>query len=1171
MTTAPTHVDGLLADDLEIFTDILSKHGRGATLQDDIESLVEARFTAELLSDYDKHFGNSPDFTPKSLIRLNQDGITPDLAGAGLTRGHLTANDAIADFKPFLSEGLRKGLDARQVSKAYTSGLTSEALERHTLESILDALALHENTGGNTSELLALRQLLPVQEYPAADVVEFLKQVSGGADSPTLLQVIAALEPHAQQLKMSQTQTLMLICDPEVREVSQQHKVPFPRLVSLGMAKAMVNTDSIKRAIEVAGGLPDEDNLGVIVRLSEILGGATHQVSVHKELRTPLWLDGPAVPYPPLDEALRRYRSLENLDPANKLRVLPLIGTPGAVAAFEALRAHGGGPHLTYSLDDLARAASLVSDYSPETAELSATFTSSVLANVDPEVAEKAKMGTLRGRSARDLLGVLLQYVARNGAWATAHHLKTLSDRSPLLQDQVIFALVGAQEENVTVEQLCEFLDSCPQVSPQVVAHLVARSVNPVLYQAIMRAAPFESAAIHIQLYNAITEAGISVDDAIVRLRQATDGNPLAPRSGLLAAACGHSELLNGPWGGADLTQALLNSDPERRELEPADSSLPHGPSLAWPRPSAIPLGVGVPQWTLQRAASAPWTLNTSTPAHQAASENIEQWRRALFPDQPSATLDRAPTWQLEKSAYDYALNIDTARKATAPKAENDLRWDELHRVMLEQELAKEKPDFRIVQSLIRPDLDTTYGLKVWSREDAELLSAFTLLYPELSADQATKLVETANKITAVLSSGPARLRSVEHVHGPLTDYFEDTELPKGTRFDAKYIYDFAGAYPNAGAVRLLINFLTGQSPDQMPKKLQRIDRKPEAIDWFLRTVVLRSDTGNRFLLSESLGTYLGLPKPGPLERRNQEVTKRAVSASLLEVLAPEGTQAVVTLSGAETRETPERVAAHPEDSVGAYSKRISTVVDWYAGILIDPLWVSENAPALIDRRSEAFAPIESVLVRLQDHPLMRGSLDVSTLDAIGNQVAPPDFVELTYQLELAMKTAWDKAVSEGTSYTPNRDTPNVAAKLKADKALLEAITLEVEIGELQEKAEKLTSFSPETEEGQISHAKAKELLQRAAELAVERDAAAAQAQAFADEAERLARDTDSIEKLFQTLSKAPLLSVGPGVGGLPALAAFAQRADRELSSPSRVRVNTAVRSEEKTSVHLIR
>ena len=1152
VSTPLEHVDGLLPDDLTVFTTILTRHGREATLRSDIDTLVDARFTAERLTAYDTHYGPSPDFNPRSLIRLHEDKVTPELAGAALKRGHLTANDVIADVTAYRAKGQRH---AEHLDDAYQAGLTIDHLDLAPDE-LRDLLTLHNQIGGDINALLVIRKALPDGPRTSSDIVSVLTAATSGPHPLSLVEIADAIAPHATFFARHYVRPLRAALDPHTTQARMTHHVTFPHTISLLVAAGgqFVSAEAVAHLVQVAGKLPEETDLGALVELSLVTQGATHHVSLLQGRRAPRWIGGPDVPYPALDEAARRYQTLNYLTPRQRISALPLIGTPGAASALEAFLREGGGPHLHYTMEDLVPAAAALRDLTPDEANECATYAARTLNGLDPAIYRNGPFSNNGG--IEQLLSSLAAHAAEVGPHTAATELLNLAAHLPLAPERALYALTGSQREGIPVPRVLEFLQQCPQVAPDVVATLVAHDINPRIYQALLRALPFEAATTHIALYEAVMASGVPHHDAITRIDQAIAGNPLPDAASLIAAVHGSPHLLTGAWDAYDSTLAFLEADPELHKLRPPSwsSHLNKKHSLGWENPGALPdPGLGVPPWTPRRVASEPWTLTGANPWHHTAARVVNQWRHALFPSHGAPQLDRARAYTLESSGREYRTAINsTIADPTTPSTIDDPRWYPLRAALLTRELEAANPDLDLILDLIRTDVSDQYSRRTLkSVDEAQLLAALTLHYPELGGPLAMLLVEHSRSIAELLNEGPVQIGVIQAGAGQAghdSFLYDPSYNPPflETTLDAHYVHTFAQHHPGAGPTRMLVNYLNGVPPGEMMRDVHDLHKSRESLMNFLRFSVLRGANRQHTLMSLNRRdlSITGLPTPPPLDKRGRgQLPPLPANAEVLVVLTPTGVHPTQLETPIEHTTT--RVAEHPQDSIAAYCARIGKVVDWYAGILVDPLqagWTAENAPAIIDRRSTIFANLETLLVQLQDHPLMRGTVDPGALGDLGQQAAPADFTTLTRALESTMHQAWEEATQAGSAYTTREVDDNPHQKLDELHARHAAVQLRAEALGLLTTAQALRLETPDTPEGAAKHAKAHELEQRAQALDVE---AAHKEQ----HAATIAHGTDDIIRLVQALSVNPLLAGTAQLAELPHLKTLSTRNVAQLET----------------------
>jgi hypothetical protein len=199
--------------------------------------------------------------------------------------------------------------------------------------------------------------------------------------------------------------------------------------------------------------------------------------------------------------------------------------------------------------------------------------------------------------------------------------------------------------------------------------------------------------------------------------------------------------------------------------------------------------------------------------------------------------------------------------------------------------------------------------------------------------------------------------------------------------------------------------------------------------------------------------------------------------------------------------------------------KRIAAVVDWYAIVLTDKLWTPNNAPAIIDRRSDLFGQIETLLIQVQDHPLMNGTVNPELDKDAATTPAPQDLLALTAQLEAAMNEAWVKALEMGENYDKTQNPELDQHTLNAIQDLIvKEKKLDYEAAEAYRKARLMLADEEQTPKGESSRLKGNELLREQGTLLAEMNEVKAQR-------ERLEMGTETITNRIRILANSPRLS----------------------------------------------
>lgn len=1169
VATAFDSVDGLLPDDLAVFVEVLSRHGRHETLQSDIEFLVDEHFTAELLASYDQHWGDSLDFSPKSLVRLARAELTPTMAGQALKRGQLTVNDAITDVAAFVHQCANADVDERTARRLYQIAGNAPSLGSRFTAGDLDLLRSRidtcEQAGITAADLEALSEVLGgvTPEVVHTFALSLLNDPPGF----TFEEVLAASASDAADLEYALTRGkagLLERLTPEVLTAGRDAGLPLERILAVVRNPRMLDQCFVS-IFQVAALLPADTpphylrDLGVLTSgRGAFDSGAVVINSLHP------------VEFPDPHEAVRRYQNLPDVPHEERLEVIPHVPTPTALAVYLHVRQANSGTPGGHSPTHAARLASQLADYPHEQAFAYLRAVEELLGSLDAEPLRSPTSDTWDKRTLS--INDVLTFVIERGpeqALADAADVKE-AVCYPHLHGAKYVAL--AHKLGVDAPALVSFLHALPQVDLRHVPTLVAEDVDPALFGEIMRALPFADFATHAGIYAAISRLDVPLQESAERVRRASDGNPSADPTGLVLAASGHQTFQDHNWDGISVATALTDLDSGIAYVTPPPWAATVGACSSFG-----PIGgLEIPHFpdtgvTYKQAVERPWSIRTSSGVSALESTAVYEAQDFLFPQQglpgqgPNDLLAARALRRVLDKYRQYRIDEMDGQHSHTP----DARWGPARAAMLEHELGREEPYFQAVAYLIYPEF-ATYSSAVRSPEDAALLAALVERYPALAPGMLASVFAVLHGFND--RDNPERVRVLQGVHDRIIvgraviGAAESAKpLAPNYRLTAEYVHQFADTYPDAGLGLALVNFFAGHPADKMPRAVAKLDKYTEDVHNVLLDgrIYEVDDSGHP---AERTGRHvwpISLDySPKQIEATTKHSESHAETVGLppyvfpevLDVRRPRGyPPANRSVAHGNTSRRPVLSAAQA-DSVAAHCERISKVVDWYAHILVDPLWTSEHAPAILDRRSELMADVESVLVQLQDHPLMQGTVDPAHLSEIGQQPAPVDFAQLTGELERTMHVAWETARSSGQSY-PTRDLE------QTPQQIADTLDAQADVASLRAKAAKLRLSDPATPDGAGKHAKAAEL-----------DA----------EADRLhhalveqQRDTAAIERLIRGLGSSGVLRTYMSLNAFPHAAALAAKerpaitgADGQ-SAGARVTVQVRPRARDVAGQHL--
>lgn len=1109
MPAAVDHVDGLLPDDLAVFVDVLSRHGRSDTLRSDIEELVDARFTAELLADYDAAWGGSADFVPRSLIRLTQDGVTPDLARQALERGNLTVNDAIRDVESTVAGFAALGVDRGPALRAYRFGATvPDATAGLTFSSgFAVALQICELCGCDfdaANEIYSHLQHL--KDEVVFDVASALAHYPTPLSSRELVDAVAATAVRGKFSSITVSNLAVHYrMSPEIMQAGAAAGLPLSRVLDIVMSSAWWDGD--RRAtvnptpvtMYLAALLPEDQPVDMLVDLTR---------TVHTADAT--GLNG-ASPEQIAQDLYATYMALPSLSHAARVDALTAMRSPSAAAVLEQFSAQLGFPaeYSYLTLMDLAKASAALQDVPAQE-----------IAEYVDVVLQLAGVGSnidqVRGPALRSLdlaIPDVAAYVADQGLDAARASATASGVSGP--------ARIRAHARGVPIENLARFTELCPQVNDRVAIEFTARGYDPQLCRDVHYALPFATANELAEVLASIHQSDVPPDVAAERVRTATLGNPTADPTGIVFAALGDSRMLSGDWDCTDTATALFDREhPELGQVDPAwadrASPLRHAESFTIPSP-ILPVTA--------ESLTRPWDHPTRAQMWPEATAAAAVLRSHFFrpPGSPAPTRAEGKEVDLALDALKAALG----KNSHARRADRDPAWNAVAVTYVERALAAEQPDVTTLRRLVASQSSIVLTSDVHTVDNVKLLAAMMDCFPEASS-ALHQLVHIATRAFSPEAIGEDRRLHFDLMNGhqrPATEkaLMEIREcisvLPAGSTLTPQYVYEFARAYPKSGAAVMLVNFVTGHPPNDMPRAIRKAAAEPAVARYALSYSLLKGSRANHAL--QDRDTY-NAPFSNAVTERNpaKDVSTSRSSNVVLAAFNPdESRSATVHRSESRTKEAASVSApVAPAMSLAAHGERISKVVDWYAALLVDPLWTETHAPAILDRRSLVFSRIEQILVQLQDHPLMRGSVDASVLEHVHDQAAPSDLAGLTAQLEMAMNAAWTEAVQTGTTY-PTREVPvDPHARMEELTSRQQATRLQAQAADLLVTAQGLRLDNPDSTEGAAKHAKATELEEQAR-------AASQAAEGHTRHADALARDVEGIKRLVQSVGTAPILA----------------------------------------------
>lgn len=1192
MAEVPRSVDGLLDDDLQVFIEVLSRHGRAAVLRSDIETLVDGRFTTELLQEYDQHWGGSPDFNAESLVRLSQDGVSPELAGAALQRGLPTANDAIRQVGEFVEAAAHVGLSDRQGRALYQGGLPLSGLSGLAPEVLEDVAAVVGGTTLQTDDVLRVRTTLTPDLYAVHDLRRFLVAMQPESGGPGIDRMARALEEVVDTTGWTggglNLEALALVCSD--RELSAEGELPLALLVRSagpfhsGLQAGLVPTASNAMALRLAElaraswAFPAFTSPGILQQVA-------FQASAGDTESTPA--------FPDMGEAARRYEALSFVQtPESRVWAIRYMESPSALAAFEVLLRHRTGD---WEYREATRAAAVAASAFKEFPVDQVVPAAELVSSWSRYGAKHAGRELRDYETELDMLVRVARAVADEGLQESTRWSEELAGTLGLPPELAVSAFLAARQASVPLEDVVGFLRVVPQVSARHVPFLLSRGVDPVVFAEVLRALPLEQVGVLEWVCSYLQESGVASEVVVQRIRACVDGNALPNVQAVILAGLGCVEVQSHRWGPPDLTAAMLSA--QGLELEGQENELRalaasevggRGPALAWADLGSSQWVGSVSVWSREVACLEPWALYPFQESGQR--EALATVRDRLFPDGRAVLpgevtparddMELRQAYSSWRSAWDarhnYADYMGSDSHLRPTIGGDDPRWGVARELLLRAELdglegvgeadgarvGGSEDAWRRASALVFPPRPGVRQVEVSSREELDLLAALASNFPEMPSGLAQSIVELSRHLDHVAGQEPAAGVELVLRAGKFQSELDSglkrfaRPLPSGTQLDARFVAEFAAANPEEGALVLLANFLMGYGAQDVPKAVRSLVRGDQLRELLSAGALLGQDSqGHSVRVAVNAGDDRWRRELLNDSRTIKDLVIRPKhvrhpaywSGEALALVAPPG----VVVSGRaaigkEATGASPAVASVPEDSVAAHCARIGKVVDWYAGVLVDPLWVVEHAPALVDRRSAVFATLEAVLVRLQDHPLMQGSVDVSALEDVGAQLAPRDFSDLTRDLELAMHAAWDVARSSGGRYETRAVEVPAEVRLAEVGTRHEASKLRTDALGLLSTVEALRLEDPSSPEGAAKHAKADELQARAGEL--ERVAAGKEAQAS-----ELVRDVAGIERLVRAVGSAPLLGASTGVDGLPALRALDAKERPALEAASRV------------------